>query len=122
MKALLWKLWLPVALLALWQFAASYGILDPIFFPSPARILATFSHLASDGTLGQHLRVTLTRLAAGLCLGVGSGLVCAIAAALVPAFSKSIEPLLGALLSIPKLTLLPLFILVMGTGNSPRVV
>lgn len=119
---LAWKLWFPLALLILWQTVGTGGMLNPLFFPSPVQVGETIFRLAAAGLLGEHLAITLQRLTLGFLCGSLAGFLCAILAAISPAFSRSVEPTLAALLSIPKLTLLPLFVIVLGTGSLPRIV
>nr|MCU0244960.1 carboxypeptidase regulatory-like domain-containing protein [Bryobacter sp.] len=122
MSRWLWKLWLPALAVLAWELASRAGALDPLFFASPSIIGSTMVRLFREGVLGLHLAVTLQRIAAGFLCGTFFGLVCTVLAALWPAFARSIEPTLAALYSVPKLTLLPLFILSLGAGDLPRIV
>ena len=122
MRDLVWKLWLPATAMLLWEGASRAGWLEPLFFPAPSTIIETLIRLLREGVLGAHLLATLQRIACGFLAGVLGGMLCAVLAALLPGFARSVEPSLAALYSVPKLTLLPLFILVLGTGARPRIV
>ena len=121
MKRWLWRLWLPVLFFALWQAASTYRWIDVFFFPPPSRIAATAIAMISSGQLSGHLAATLFRLGISFPLGVLAGAICAVLAVLWPAFSRSVEPTLNAAYSLPKLTLLPLLIMVLGTGDASRI-
>lgn len=96
-------------------------VLDPLFFPSPARLIPTTQELWASGELPGHLRATLSRLGLGMLLGVVPGLALGFLMGRVDLVRGSLDPLLSALYTTPKISLLPLLILVLGIGETPRL-
>lgn len=119
--ALAQTLWLPALLLAAWQTAATVGWINPFFFPPPAKVLATAWGMAADGEMAQVLGVTLGRWVAGAVAGVLAGIACGVLMGVSTAGRRALEPIVHGLYSTPKLTLLPLLMLLMGLGNAPKV-
>lgn len=115
----------PLAILALWAFAAARGWASPIILPPPSAIWASFLDMATNGysgiSLWTHVGASLARVSvayvAGAALGVGLGLL--------RGRSRLIDAVLLApaelLRPIPPLGLIPLFILWFGIGETSKV-
>jgi NitT/TauT family transport system permease protein len=114
--------WLALgAILVLWQVGSVTGLVSDLTLPSPARIGRALAALASGGDLWSHLAASAGRIAGGFALGFTSGVA---AGLLVGVFSlaRSIGvPVVSALFPIPKIALLPLFILWFGIGEWSKV-
>ncbi|HVR28479.1 MAG TPA: ABC transporter permease [Thermoanaerobaculia bacterium] len=114
--------WLALAaLLALWQAGSAAGLIGELTLPSPARIARSLGELATGGDLWGHLAASAGRIAGGFLLGFSTGVV---AGLLIGIFtlSRSIGvPVVAALFPIPKIALLPLFILWFGIGEWSKV-
>jgi ABC-type nitrate/sulfonate/bicarbonate transport system permease component len=110
-----------VILLALWQALAYTRVLDPLFFPPPSVLATTVVEMIRDGSLARHLAATVRRLAAGFLIGSLSGLSCGLLMGGSARLRQMIEPLVSALYSTPKLTLLPMLMLFFGVGEASRV-
>ena len=107
--------------LAVWQGASSLGWVSELFLPSPRAILAGLWQLAASGDLWRHLGASLQRLAIGWCLGTLCGLVVGFALGM-GSLSRSVGvPFVAALFPIPKIALLPLFIIWFGIGEPSKV-
>ena len=115
------RLWLPALAVAVWQAAASLGWLDPLFFPAPARLLATCAQLAQSGELARHLGATLARLAAAYTLGSLCGALIGLILGSLPFWRRSLDGLLSGLYATPKLSLLPAFLVLFGMNNMSRL-
>jgi NitT/TauT family transport system permease protein len=120
-KATLLAVWLPVALLALWQLAVGARLLDPVFFPSPTSVFLAACRMTASGELWKHLSATLSRMGAGLLVGAIPGALMGLLMGSVGWIRRSAEPLVSALNSSPKLVLLPLLMLFFGVGETARV-
>jgi NitT/TauT family transport system permease protein len=108
-------------LIALWQTAASYKIANPLFLPSPEAIAKSLYALAASGELWLHIVASLKRIALGWVLGTAGGLAVGIAIGLFGLARSVGVPLVSALFPIPKIALLPLFILWFGIGEPSKV-
>ncbi len=114
-------LWVPVAFLLTWQAVVWLRMLDPIFFPPPTRLLEVGASLAANGELVRDLAATLSRCAVGFAIGASLGLVWGVLMGFWAPLRRAFEPVINALYTTPKMTLLPLLMLLVGVGNSARL-
>lgn len=102
---------------ALWQAAASGGLVNESFLPSPAAIGAALGDLLSGGEIARNLAITLYRAAVGLALGGVAGIWIGLMMARNPVFRAYVAPIVGGTYSLPKSALIPLFALWFGFGS-----
>jgi ABC-type nitrate/sulfonate/bicarbonate transport system permease component len=115
------RYWLLGLLLACWQILAARRILDPLFFPPPSKVGETLWAMLASGELGRQVGATLARTGAGLLAGVvGAGLV-SILLSVSLRLRTAVQPLISALYSTPRLTMLPMVMLVFGVNEASRV-
>jgi NitT/TauT family transport system permease protein len=112
--------WLPAAIVLTWQWAASHAILDPLFFPPPTVLLATIVQMARSGDLAHHAGATLSRAAFGFLFGSLAGILTGVSMGASRPVCRSLEPVIAAIYSTPKLTLLPMLMLLVGVGDMSR--
>lgn len=110
----------PVMLLIAWEICGRLG-LAPTYLSSPSVIAATLLHLAMDGELGPALAASLYRVMAGFIIGASSGCLLGIIAGLVPGVRNFFDPLVSFLNSVPKITFLPVFLLLFGLGHLSKI-
>jgi ABC-type nitrate/sulfonate/bicarbonate transport system permease component len=116
------RLWLPLLLLAAWQVLAQSGILNPLLFPPPSKLVAAAVRMWGTGELGGHLRASMVRMLAGLSIGAGAGLLCGLGMGASSTVRRSLELLISSLYSTPKLTLLPVAMLLVGVGQKAGII
>lgn len=109
------------ALIGLWQVATMRGWLSPILAPAPSSVAQSLWSMAETGSLWTNLKASLWRLLGGWTLGTLAGLALGLAIGLTTLFRSTGVPLVAALFPIPKIALLPLFILWFGIGESSKV-
>ena len=110
------------AILAIWQAAISLGWIDPVFLPSPVAIVEALWQLAVSGDLWRHLSISLVRISSGWVIGSSLGVIIGLAMGLTSAGRAIGMPLVSAIYPVPKIALLPLLILWLGIGETPKVV
>nr|WP_283949558.1 ABC transporter permease [Limobrevibacterium gyesilva] len=110
-----------VALLALWQLAASLGWISTIFLSTPAGIAGAIRDLALSGELWMHLGASLQRLAIGWLAGTVAGLVVGFAIGLFTLARSPGMAVVSAFFPIPKIALVPLFIIWFGIGEGSKI-
>ncbi|MBK9168992.1 MAG: ABC transporter permease [Bryobacterales bacterium] len=115
-------LWLPAVLLVSWQVLADQGVLNAVFFPPPATLAATAVEMLREGELQRHILATLRRATEGFAVGVLAGMVAGLGMGASPFVRRSLDPLISAVWASPKLSLLPMLILLLGIGDTPRIV
>lgn len=114
-------LWLPAAVLSLWELLVWVGVLNPLFFPPPSTLALSTRDLILSGELGSQLGITLARAALGFSFGFAAGLVAGVLMGTVSAIRHCLEPVVSALYTTPKLSLLPMVMLLVGVGDTARI-
>ncbi|MEO1105238.1 MAG: ABC transporter permease, partial [Pseudomonadota bacterium] len=83
--------------------------------------LGALSDLVETGMLWRHLEASLTRLVAGWTIGTVCGIAVGLSIGLFSLARAGLGPLVSALFPIPKIALLPLFIIWFGIGEGSKV-
>ncbi|HWL03654.1 MAG TPA: ABC transporter permease [Xanthobacteraceae bacterium] len=112
----------PFILLALWEAASRLGMLDARFFPPPSEIIFAARDGILNGSLISATVTSLRRLALGYAVGAAGGVVVGLWLGLSPWFRAAVEPWLQLTYPVPKLTLFPLLVLLVGFGETPIVI
>lgn len=110
----------PVILLAVWELAALTGHIDTRFFPAPSAIAVEMGAMLRSGELQQHLFISLQRIGIGFVLGAVPGVLIGLAMGLSRPIRALIQPLVDATFPIPKIAILPLFIMIFGLGEESK--
>ena len=111
----------PVAILVAWQLLSTSGILTEDVLASPLQILSTAVELLADGTLQSATATSITRVLWGFAIGASVGLVLATAAGLSRIGEDAVDPPMQMLRTLPHFGLIPLFIVWMGIGETPKI-
>ena len=115
-----------VLLLALligsWELAAGRFGWSALVLPPPSRVAQALWQGLSSGYLWPHLGVTALELLLGLLAGCTIGFGAGVLLAEVPALRRQLMPYVVVSQVIPKLALMPLFIVWFGFGLAPTVV
>lgn len=112
----------PMALLAVWQWAITSGAVPDTLIAAPADVAERFAALLADGTLLENGWASVQRLALGFFIGVGVGGLVGAAVGISSAWSRLAEPTVLALIPIPAVAWIPLLIIVLGIGNTSKVI
>jgi NitT/TauT family transport system permease protein len=115
------QLALIAATLAAWQFAPSEGLFDPFYISRPSLVLQALHRWALDGTLLRSMLVTLLVALYGFVIGAALGFVAGLILGTSLWLGRILTPIVSALQSIPRLALVPLFILWFGIGDLSKV-
>jgi ABC-type nitrate/sulfonate/bicarbonate transport system permease component len=116
----------PLILLALWEIAAQLKLIDVRFFPAPSSIFAVLwdmlrpSQQFPIGELWSQLFISIERIGIGFLIGAVPGIIIGLAMGLFSPVRAIIQPLIDATFPIPKVALLPLFIMVFGIGEESK--
>ena len=108
--------------LGVWQILASLGLIPTLFLPAPIAIANALWALTRSGELWSHLSASLARLAIGWILGTVFGIAMGLAAGIWSVFRSPAMALVAALFPIPKIALVPLFIIWFGIGEGSKIV
>ena len=110
-----------VVLIGLWEAGSRTGWISPLVLPAPSEAFAALRDLAVSGQLALHLEASLSRLVQGWVYGTLLGVAFGLAAGLFSLARAGIVPLVAAIFPIPKIALLPLFIIWFGIGEESKV-
>lgn len=112
------RLLLPVAVILVWYVAS---FLAPGSIASPWETYQSLLGGIMDGWLVNALYVTMSALVASFILAVVVGIPIGVILGMSDFWGKAYEPILLSTYSIPKIVLIPVFLLVFGIGVSYRI-
>lgn len=118
----LFALVLLLVLLLAWELAVSAFRFSPLVLPAPSGIGAALWRGLATGYLWPHMAQTLLELGLGLALGVLLGFAGGVLLGESAALRRVLMPYVVTSQVIPKLALVPLFIVWFGFGTTPTVV
>jgi NitT/TauT family transport system permease protein len=110
-----------VLVLSAWELAALSGGLPQLFLPAPHEVALALWELLRSGRLLAHVAASLQRIAAGWLLGTSAGMMLGFAMGMFSLARSVGLPLVASLFPIPKIALLPLFILWFGLGEPSKI-
>ena len=117
---------LPAATVVLFCFAWEVYVrvrgIAPIFLPAPSVIAVYLWRMIADGTMEYHLGVTLLRIFAGFFIAAVTGVALGVAMGMSRIVAKVADIWIAALYPLPKISLIPLLIIWLGTGEAYRIV
>jgi len=105
------------ALAAIYEGVARSGYFPPALMPTPGTAHTLLASLA-DGTMMLHAAATLYRVLAGFALAVAIGLPLGVMMGRFRPVENFVPPMTSALMPIPTLAWVPVFILWFGPGNT----
>lgn len=115
-----WLLAVAVIVLA-WQLVTGLGLVDRSVLPSFTDTVATVYTDVRSIAFWEDVAHTLLYSAVGLVLGLVIGIVGAVICFAIPGAFRLLSPYLTFLNSMPRVTLIPLFVLFFGLGASSEV-
>ncbi|HEX6207539.1 MAG TPA: ABC transporter permease [Actinomycetota bacterium] len=108
-----------VVVLIAWEVV---GRLNPLFTSYPTAIARAAVDLVQDGRLQPALLTTIQGLGAGYFLAIGIGVPLGFAMARIRTLNIALDPYVAALYATPRITLIPLLVLMVGIGFQLRLV
>ncbi|WP_367319620.1 ABC transporter permease [Streptomyces sp. HUAS ZL42] len=110
-----------VALLLLWEIAPRAALVDRTFLPPFSEVADAWWGLAADGQLADNARASLARSFSGF----GIAVAVAVPLGLLIGWYRPVADLLGPLLEVFRntaaLALLPVFVLLLGIGETSKI-
>jgi sulfonate transport system permease protein len=107
----------PVVLLALWEIASRLAVVSPRYFPAPTTIAWVLVDRFVEGDLGAQSLVTLARLACAFALAAVPGVLLGLLMGIARPVRAAIEPYIAFIFPVPKITLLPFLLIILGVGE-----
>ncbi|AXV18143.1 ABC transporter permease (plasmid) [Neorhizobium sp. SOG26] len=109
-----------VALLLLAEVGTRVGFISNLTLPRPSAVLETLVQLWQTGGLWRHLLPSLQRLLVGGAFGIVAGISLGVLIGLFSYVRAGLVPLVAALFPIPKIALLPLFVIWFGIDEMSK--
>lgn len=106
----------------LWEMAARAGLFPPAFIGQPSIFLAHLARMVLDGSIVAPIVDTLSATALAFCIGGVLALASALLLTVFPLLREIVQPFLDALNALPRVALVPLFIVWFGLGLTSKVV
>jgi len=114
--------WLvPLAILIVWQSAASLELITSRVMPSPLAVIKAAVDLATSGQLFGSIAISTERALSGLIVGGGIGFALGLSTGLSKWSEVLLDTTVQMIRTIPNLGLIPLVILWFGIGDSARL-
>lgn len=108
-------------LIILWEVICQLGIVPPLFLPAPSAIILAGWDMLTNGELVDNLLASLYRIVIGYAIGGTVGILVGLILGFSRWFDAIGTPIVYSIYPIPKIALLPLFILWLGIGELSKV-
>jgi NitT/TauT family transport system permease protein len=115
--------WLAVLIVVggAWQFAATHGLIDPVFTGMPTRIVGEFLKSITGPPLTVDTFATVTAALIGAGMASLVGIACAFVLAQSDVWRRIFDPYFTVLNGLPRVALAPLFLLWFGIGPMSKI-
>jgi sulfonate transport system permease protein len=112
---------LVAVIIFIWYLLEQNGTINPVTLPGPDVIFKTFIDMVTDGSLMQHLKVSIIRVLKGYFVSAFFGIILGIVLGLSKRLSRMTDLLIQILKPIPPIAWIPLVILWFGIGEMSKV-
>jgi NitT/TauT family transport system permease protein len=107
-------------IIAVLELATRSGLITSLTLPRPSDVLATMIELFKSGLLFKHLVPSTIRLIIGAFIGISVGITIGTLIGLFSYIRSGLVPVIAAIFPIPKIALLPLFVIWFGIGEGSK--
>ena len=118
----LWLRLLPsvtfVLFVLLWELIVRLRGIAPIILPAPSAIATYLWVMIRDGSIPYHLGITFLRIMGGFFVASLFGILLGVMMGMSRVVSRVLDPWIAALYPLPKISLIPLLIIWLGTGEA----
>ncbi|MGV9677880.1 ABC transporter permease [Nocardia sp. NPDC003482] len=120
-----WRVFKPtvaIALfLALWEIAPRVGLVDEVFLPPFSTVFQAGVELIRNGQMWEHVSTSLTRSLVGFVIALVAAVPVGVAIAWYRPVAEFLSPILELFRNTAALALLPVFILILGIGETSKI-
>ncbi len=110
-----------VGVITFWETGSRTGFIPALILPAPSEVLAALVDLFESGLLWKHVGASLQRLIVGWTLGTTLGILVGFSIGLFSLARAGFAPMVAAIFPIPKIALLPLFVIWFGIGEGSKI-
>lgn len=104
-----------------WEIAPRLGWVEATFLPPLSEVLAAGWGLIANGQLLQHLQASLARSLGGFAIALAAAIPLGLAIGWYRPVARVLNPLIEVLRNTAALALLPVFVLLLGIGETSKV-
>jgi NitT/TauT family transport system permease protein len=105
-----------------WEFYCHLSGISPLLLPAPSGVAVALSELIGERATWRHFGITLGETLAGFVLAAAFGLALGTAVARSRMLERAVQPFVVASQVVPKVALVPLFVLWFGFGPTSKIV
>ncbi|MEU1204003.1 ABC transporter permease [Nocardia sp. NPDC005825] len=109
------------AFLAVWEAAPRLGLVDEVFLPPFSTVVGAGLELIRNGQLWEHVSTSLTRSLIGFAIALVTAIPVGVAIAWYRPVAEFLNPVLELFRNTAALALLPVFILILGIGETSKI-
>ncbi|MGH3758247.1 ABC transporter permease [Actinophytocola sp.] len=110
-----------LVLVGMWQLAASQGWVNPLILSSPSAVFDALINYLGSPQAAIDLRTSGIELAAGFGIVVAAGVTIGLLAGTSRVVDIVVSPLVNMLNSVPRIALIPIFIIIFGIGVESKI-
>ncbi|CAH0342643.1 ABC transporter permease [Rhizobium sp. CECT 9324] len=110
-----------ITFLALWQASSTFGWVNPSVFPPLDRIISALWTAIASGAFVDDIAISLQRSGIAFVSAVGLGIPLGLFMGQVRAVERALDPLLQFFRQTSALALYPVFILLLGLGETSKI-
>jgi ABC-type nitrate/sulfonate/bicarbonate transport system permease component len=105
-----------------WEALVRLRGIAPIYLPAPSSVSDYLWRMIADGSMPYHLGITLLRIFVGFALAAVFGVVLGVVMGMSRTVARVADVWIAALYPLPKISLIPLLIIWVGTGEAYKIV
>ena len=114
-----------IGLLGLWTLLSHYGLVNPLFLPSPEAVWNSFLEVLTEGYQGQrlhqHMAASLERILAGYFMACAIGIPLGLLMGLSTRVKAVFDPIVEFYRPLPPLALYTLLVMWLGIGDTSKI-
>ena len=112
----------PVVIFILWELLSRFKVISDIYFPAPVIILQRLIYLLfQEPKFLSDILFSLKRLTFGVIISVPCAIALGLSIGLDKRISRFLTPLISITYPIPKLSVLPLLMIILGIGDISKI-
>jgi ABC-type nitrate/sulfonate/bicarbonate transport system permease component len=111
-----------VAFVLAWEAFVRLKGIAPIYLPAPSSIAVYLYRMTADGSMLHHLGITLLRIFVGFVLAAVAGIGLGLLMGMSRIVARIADAWIATLYPLPKISLIPLLIIWLGTGEAYKIV
>lgn len=105
----------------LWWVISNTGLIPSLFLPTPSQVWGAFQRLLASGDLQKDIAFSLFRVFAGFLLAAMFSIPLGTLMGTFASFRALLEPIIGIVRYMPAPAFIPLLILYLGLGETPKI-